>query len=176
MRRTCFLLVLPILLGQAPPAKDDVARQQAEKAKRVRLLEIYRAGAAKYTIYRDSSHREKVELKPEPVYVWTNPLRHGGQDGALFVWTCRGRAEVIASIFSDPAVGPRKVNHELQSLSLSTLDVSRSGTQSWTPEGPGITSTAIANAPIPAGTEKALTRRLRIRALNGAGSQIHCSC
>ena len=109
MARTWLLLLLPALMGQSPASKDDSASQQAARIKRERLLEIYTKDAAGYTIYRDASRKEKVELRREPVYVWTNPVREGGQDGAVFVWTCRGRAEVLGTIFSFPASGPRKL-------------------------------------------------------------------
>ena len=88
--RFAFLLVLPFLLGRAATAQESKPKA-ADKGKRERLLEIYRTEAAGYTIYRDSKAKEKVELKREPVYVWTNPVRGNGQDGAVFVWTCRGR-------------------------------------------------------------------------------------
>ncbi len=93
--------------------------------------------AAGYTIYRDASRKEKVELQREPVYVWTNPVRDGGQDGAVFVWTCRGRAEVLGAFFSFPATGRRKLCHEFHSLSLSVLDVSRPGSHDLDARGPG---------------------------------------
>ena len=92
------------------------------KAKRERLLEVYRGEAAGYTIYRDAGGKEKVELRNDPVYVWTNPVRFG-QDGEVFVWTCRGRAEVIGTIFSSPAIGPKVITHEFHSLATTVLDV-----------------------------------------------------
>ncbi|HLN06645.1 MAG TPA: serine/threonine-protein kinase, partial [Acidimicrobiales bacterium] len=103
--------------GQPAAAQDKSAVQQATRAKRERLLEIYGAEAAEYAIYRDASRKEKVELRPEPVYVWTNPVRGGGQDGAVYVWTCRGRAEALGSFFSYPASGQRHLSHEFHSLS-----------------------------------------------------------
>jgi hypothetical protein len=68
------------------------------------------------------------------------------------VWTCRGRAEVLGSFFSFPAVGPRMLYHEFHSLSLSVLDVQRAGkhAQTWTPLAPGIQIAPIAGAPAPA--------------------------
>ncbi len=120
-----LLIVLTTVPGQSPVAKDDAATQQAARAKRERLLEIYATEAAGYTIYRDASRKDKVELRREPVYVWTNPVRGGGQDGAVYVWTCRGRAEVLGCFFSYPATGPRHLSHEFHSLSLSVLDVQR---------------------------------------------------
>jgi hypothetical protein len=137
--------------GQSPVASDDQATQQAARAKRERLLEIYTGEAEGYSIYRDASRKEKVELRREPVYVWTNPVRGGGQDGAVYVWTCRGRAEVLGSFFSYPANGPRRLSHEFHSLSLSVLDVERSEgrTSTWRPMAAGIEIAPIPGAPGP---------------------------
>jgi hypothetical protein len=166
MRRTLALavfLILPALLGQAPATKSE----SDTKARRERLLALYRGEAAGYVIHRDSSHKEKVELRGDPVYVWTNPIRGGEQDGDVFVWTCRGRAEVIGTFFSYPSTGPRNLNHELHSLSTSVLDVTRpGGANTWTPQAPGITLVPIVEAPTPARTP---TQRLtQIRELTRA--------
>jgi hypothetical protein len=151
MSWTCLLILLAAVPGQTAVAKDEAPTQQAARAKRERLLEIYTSDAEGYTIYRDSSRKERVELRREPVYVWTNPLRAGGQDGAVYVWTCRGRAEVLGCFFSAPAKGPRKVAHEFQSLSLAVLAVERTGarTSPWTPQAPGIELAPIPGAPAP---------------------------
>ena len=146
-----LLIVLTFMPGQSPVAKDDQAAQQAARAKRERLLEIYVNEAAGYAIFRDSSRKERVALRREPVYVWTNPVRGGEQDGAVYVWTCRGRAEVLGTFFSYPATGPRHLSHEFHSLSLSVLDVERQGTHpsTWTPLAPGIEIAPIPRAPVP---------------------------
>jgi hypothetical protein len=154
------VLALP---SQAPAPKGDTESEQAARIKRERLLELHANEAAGYTIYRDSTRKERVELQREPVYVWTNPVRQGGQDGAVFVWTCRGRAEVLSSFFSFVEAGQRKVCHEFHSLSLSVLDVSRSGPNTWTPEAPGIELKSLASAPAPASS--APRRLAQMRAL-----------
>jgi hypothetical protein len=150
--------------GQAPIAKDNPASQQSARTKRDRLMEIYLRDAAEYTIHRDATRKERVELKREPVYVWTNPVRTGGQDGAVYVWTCRGRPEVLGSFFSFPAKGPRRLYHEFHSLSLSVLDVQRAGThaQTWTPLAPGIQITPIAGAPAPAPAARERLAQMRM--------------
>jgi hypothetical protein len=158
-----FLLILPSLLGQSPAPKDDSASREAARIKRERLLEIYTKDAAEYTIYHDASRKERVELQREPVYIWTNPVRDGGQDGVVFVWTRRGRAEVLGSFFSFPATGPRKLYHEFHSLSPSVLDVSRIGANTWTPEAPGIELSPIADTPDPG--RSAPQRLAQMRAL-----------
>ncbi len=150
-RNLCLVALLPALLGQAPATSKPDPATAAAKARRERLLELYRGEAAGYVIFRDAGRAEKVELRQDPAYVWTNPIRGGEQDGAVFVWTCRGRAEVIATFFSYPSTGPRNLNHELHSLSTSVLKVSRpGGANAWTPKAAGIEPTPIADAPSPA--------------------------
>jgi hypothetical protein len=157
-------LVLISVLGQAPVAKGDGGAQQAVRNKREHLLELYASEAAGYTIYRDANRQERVELRREPVYVWTNPIRDDGQDGAVFVWTCRGRAEVLGCIFSAPATGPRKLYHEFHSLSPAVLDVQRAGShaKNWTPLAPGIELATIALAPRPATSAPQRMAQMRV--------------
>jgi hypothetical protein len=150
LRGFWVLCLLPALLGPAQEKKEDPG-DPAARAKRESLLKLYTGEAAEYTIYRDSSRKERVLLQREPVYVWTNPIRGGEQDGAVFVWTCRGRAEAVGTFFSYPAAGPRNLNHELHSLAVTALDVTREGAHSftWAPRAPGIEPTPIKDAPAP---------------------------
>jgi hypothetical protein len=155
---------LILLFAATIQAKDDSASKQADRSKHERLLEIYSNDAAEFTIYRDASRKDRAELRREPVLVGSDAARGGG-DGAVFVWTCRGRPEVIGHIFSFPTTGPRGLYHEFHSLSLAVLDVSRSGTHAstWTPLAPGIELAAIAGAPRPA--RSAPQRLSQMRAL-----------
>ena len=144
------------LLAQPPTSGDDPASRSAGRSQSQRLLELYTAEAAGYTFFGDASRREKLELRREPVYVWTDRVR-SGSDGAVYVWTERGRAEVIGGFFSFPQnaigdrSGPRNLCHEFHSLSLSTLDVSRDPRANrWSPRAPGVELTTIAGAPPPA--------------------------
>jgi hypothetical protein len=146
-------VLVPALMAQAPDGSAP-KRDGAAKAKHERLLQIYRQEAEGYTVHHDARREEKLELRPKPVYVWTNPLRAGGQDGAVFVWTRRGCAELVGTIFSYPATGQRSIQHELHSLATTVLDVSRhgspgSGGEGWTPKVPGITLAAVPGAPAP---------------------------
>jgi hypothetical protein len=158
-----LLSLLLALTSQLPPPKGDAESQQAARTRRERLLEIHTNEAAGYTIYRDSTRKERVDLQREPVYLWTNPVRQGGQDGAVYVWTCRGRAEILSSFFSFVEMGQRKLCHEFHSLSLSVLDVNRSGSNTWIPEAPGIELKPFTGAPAPVGS--APRRLVQMRAL-----------
>ena len=99
MGRTSLPVILSALLAQSPVVKDDSTAQEAVRKKRDWLLQIDTTNAAEYTIHHDASRREKVELRREPVYVWTNPIREGAQDGAVFVWTCPGARRSSAAFF-----------------------------------------------------------------------------
>jgi hypothetical protein len=81
------------------------------------------------------------------------------------VWTRRGRAEALGGFFSYPASGPRHLSHEFHSLSLSVLDVERSGSHAmtWKPQAPGIAIAPIPDAPGPA--QSAVQRLSQMRAL-----------
>jgi hypothetical protein len=122
MVRSWFMFLLISVPSQSPGPKGDSAAP-ATPTKREQLMEIYSKDAAAYTIYRDASRKERVELQREPVFNWTNVLGAGDEYGAVFVWTCRGRVEVVGTVFSFPEAGQRKLCHEFHSLSLSTLDV-----------------------------------------------------
>ncbi len=161
------------MLGQVPEGSAG-KRDKALERKRERLLEIYTREGQGYTVHRDASRRERLELRQKPVYVWTNPLRAGGQDGAVFVWTCRGRAELLGTFFSYPATGKRGIQHELHSLAPTVLDVSRqippeSKGNTWTPKVPGITLAPIpeAAAPVPKPAQRLAQMRELAREFSG---------
>jgi len=164
--------LLLLIVAWGPPswtaarAEDPTKPGLDSREKRARLQEIYRGEAARYTIYRDAARTEKLALRNEPVYLWTNPVRNKGQDGAVFVWTCRGRAEVIGSFFSFPPTGERRLFHEFHSLATTVLDVTRSGDEPliWRPKAPGITLAPIDGAPAPA--PSAVRRLAQMRTLS----------
>jgi hypothetical protein len=155
------MLVLPLLFALAG---DD---PEAAKAQRERLYKVHLGDALEFTIYRDADRHQPLEFRKQPIYVWSNPVRGAShQDGLVFLWTSRGRAEAVGTIFSSTS-GPllRAFTHEFHSLSMGTLYVDRRGTHdaSWTPRGPGIEPVPIDGAPAPVGT--AAQRLGQMRAL-----------
>lgn len=152
-------LALAALGQDAAPALKD-ARSRGE-----RLQSLHAGEAASYAIYRDAAKTQRLELRREPVYRWSNPTRSGGQEGDVFLWTYRGRPEVIASIFSHPREGrrERRLCHELHSLSEAVLVVDRDSPNRWEPKAPGVELKPIPGAPEPPGSPAA--RSVQIRAL-----------
>jgi hypothetical protein len=146
-----------VLTAQAPaPGVRPTADQ---------LLKLHTQDALSYAIFRDPARTQALELRREPVYRWTNPTRVSGQTGDVYVWTYKGRPEVIASIFSHPAEPGRQrvMCHELHSLSTEVLTVDRDSPNSWEPKAPGIEPKPVPGAPAPAKT--AAARGVQLRAI-----------
>ena len=164
MANAILVPVLLALAGQAPEAAGEGGGRTAAEL-REQLLKLHLADAAGYAIYRDADRKEQAELRREPVYVWTNPIRASRQDGAVFLWTYRGRPEAIGCIFSAPTPKIRSVNHEFHSLALGPLQVTREGThaEAWAPGAPGLALAPIEGAPKPAAS--ATKRLAQLRAL-----------
>lgn len=158
------LVALAGFLSQLTLAEEPV-RSPASAKKVNRFQALHVADAAEYTIYRDSQRREKLELREKPVYDWTNVTRSGGQVGSVFVWTYKGRPEVVGSIFSNPVVeepGQRAVLHELHTLSTKVLIPERSAAKQWQPRA-GVDFKPIPDAPTPADSDR--QRNFQLRAL-----------
>jgi hypothetical protein len=145
--------------GKSPPSPPRDAGSRAE-----RLLSLHVADAASYSIYRDPGRTERLELRREPIYRWSNPTRVGGQEGDVFVWTYRGRPEVVASIFSHPHEKTQRcVCHELHSLSEAVLVVDRDSPNRWEPKAPGVELKPVPDSSTPASS--VAQRSVQIRAI-----------
>jgi hypothetical protein len=155
-------ILLANVLGQVPtPAAE---KDPAMKARSRRLLELHTADAATFAIYRDAARTQKLALRREPIYRWTNPTRVGGQAGEVFVWTYRGRPDAVGSIFSHPMEGGRRmICHELHSLSTEVLVVDREAAERWVPRAPGVDLKPVEGAPAPA--RSASQRRAQMHSL-----------
>jgi hypothetical protein len=161
---THCLFVAAVLAGRcaADDLKSDGAKS-VDKKSADRLFELHLDDAAQYDIFRDQAHSQRLELRRQPVYVWSNPTRSQGQTGAVFVWTFKGRPEAIASIFSHPEEGQRVVCHELLSLSTAVLDPQRASENRWQPRA-GLALQPLPEAPPPAESSK--QRQFQLRALS----------
>jgi hypothetical protein len=165
-----------LALGVVAAGQDSKVAPSPTRAER--LLALHTENAASYAIFRDAARTQKLELRREPVYRWSNPIRSNGQEGDVFVWTYRGRPEVIASIFSHPRDDrtERRLCHELHSLSEAVLVVDRDSPNRWEPKAPGIELKPVPGAPAPAGSPaqrttqgRALAREFSGRSLSDAG-------
>src|SRR5258708_21857768 len=101
-----------------------------------KMLPVYVNEAAEYSIAVESAPKQALELKKEPVFEWSNPIRSGLQQGVVFLWLRDGRPAAFGSIFSQPEAKPlgRRVIHEFHALDTDKLVVSRpNAVNEWKP-------------------------------------------
>jgi hypothetical protein len=147
-----FILVLVVF------AADESGESLAKK-----MFPIYAKEAADYSIAVESAPKQALELKKEPVFEWSNPVRGGVQEGVVFVWLRDGRPAVIGSLFSQPdaKLPGRKVFHEFHALDPEKLLVNRPGAlNEWKPQA-GLERKELADAGAPAGTPGARLVQMR---------------
>jgi hypothetical protein len=143
-----FVAMSLAVLGQAP----DTADAEFAKTQQKKWETFYRTEAASYSILLNGDEAKPLNLRPEPVLLWSNPVRGGDTNGAVFVWTHSGRAEVVGTVFSHLARDnpeQRYVAHSFHSLALEPLVAERREAQAWSMHVPGIKPEPIPNASVP---------------------------
>jgi hypothetical protein len=154
MIRRCFLvaflpvgcLAVAITLGRAQnPADTPATRENIEAA-----LKLTQAAAAEYEI-RVGADDKPLELQPEPVLRWSNPVA-GEIHGNVYLWVRDGRPLAVASLHK--WFSPKTdMEHEFQSLAEGPLSASFHGVPVWQTSDPGLQFADLPQAAAPAGTE-----------------------
>ncbi|OWK43044.1 hypothetical protein [Fimbriiglobus ruber] len=150
------LAMLLVLIGDGPA--DTLGRK---------MLPVYFKDAREYSIAVASAPDKPLELKPEPVFEWSNPARNGGQQGVIFVWLRDGRPAAFGCIFSSPSPSPaypggHRIEHEFHALDPERLVVTRDSFNQWKPKE-GLARAVLPDAGTPA--DSAATRLLQMRGL-----------
>jgi hypothetical protein len=140
-------LLLSTVLGQAADAP------KLDEKQLVQLLEpYYQKQVAEYEFVLDESRQQKAELVAKPVMRWTGE----GSNGAVWVWTRKGRAEVVGCLGA--VIGQDGVLvgfHEFHSLTLKPLQKVEIGTvRTWESSKPGVELKRLDKADAPAATDK----------------------
>lgn len=167
---------LVVCLGPAPadgPVDGKALAQpedepKAEKAHAAETQAMARAQAATYAFHPSGGGTGFV-ARPEPVLKWTNPV-FGTVYGHVFVWTDRGRPEVVGSFLKwyQPFT---HITDEFHSLSLGPIVGEKDGRQVWSSAKPGLELKPIPEAPAPAATPAGRLRQMRDLAKEFAGRQ-----
>src|SRR5262245_19070064 len=84
----------------------------------MKMLPNYVKEAESYSLAVESDPKKTLELKKEPIFEWSNPVRSGLQQGVVFLWLRDGRPAALGCIFSQPdsKLPGRKVVHEFHAL------------------------------------------------------------
>ena len=155
MRFSLLLLSLALVVKAAgQPSGEEKLSGNAAKA-----AEFATAESARYTIERQDSGKQKLELMPKPILRWSNPLV-GDIHGAVYFWTHNGCPEAAASIYQ--FFNRKQLNVELISLAEVPLTGTRNKKVRWTPEA-GLKFQPLPGSPAPAATPE--QRQFQMRAL-----------
>ena len=162
-RIAAAIFLLAVFVARASAQEDAAKGDAAKNAEFQRWLDYYQDVANAYDIYLKSDPDTRLEVTPKPIMSYSHPAAMRGTHGAFFVWTHRGRPEVVGSIWSDEiAGGMRTVMHEFHSLSLEPLVPVKLGRFTWAPQT-GIDVKPIPDAPPPKGS--AALRLAQMRSL-----------
>jgi hypothetical protein len=142
-----------------------------------KMLPVYMREVAEYSIAPASAPQKALELKKEPVFEWSNPIRQGLQQGVIFVWLRDGRPAALGCVFSQPHDKPagRQVIHELHALDPERLVVTRpnvTALNEWKPQA-GLARKELADAPAPAATPGARLIQMRRLAQEFTGHSVN---
>jgi hypothetical protein len=150
-------------------AADDRVESLAK-----RMLPIYVKETDEYTLAVESAPRKELERTKQPVFEWTNPVRQGLQQGAVFLWLRDGRPAALGCIFSQPEgkTPGRRIIHELHALDREKLLVSRpNAVNEWQPKA-GLARKEFPDAAAPAATPGARLVQMRRMAQEFTGHTV----
>jgi hypothetical protein len=153
------------LLAVAADPDDGLAKQ---------MLPVYVREASEYTMAVESAPKQALELKKEPVFEWSNPVRSGLQQGVIFLWLRDGRPAALGCVFSSPdaKLPGRRVTHEFHALDPEKLVVTRpDALNEWKPQA-GLARQELADAPAPAATAAARLLQMRRLAQEFSGDSV----
>jgi hypothetical protein len=155
-------LALPLILAlpaQSPPqGRPSMADVDASKARAERMRELARG------IAMESADGRKLELKPEPIYRFSDPTR-AFADGTIWAYGGPGRPEALFTVSLEGRQGGSSHwLHEFTSLSTDRVrGVGPAGVAPWpwAPKGPGIVPLPIPEAGTPDTDPARRLRRMR---------------
>jgi len=133
---TSLAMVLSLALAMWLPPSTALDGQEADKAREDRLLKVNADAAKSYAFSLPGEPPRDLVLHPSSVLRWSNP-QAGEIYGNVFIWTDRGRPEVISSIhqwYSPMTHG----SHEFHSLATGPIRGKRDGELVWESEQPGV--------------------------------------
>ena len=158
MSSTSFLILLFAIPAQHTTEKPAKA-ENVESARASEWLKLAKQQAAEYQIHVGTDRDHKLILRAEPILRWTNP-RYGQVHACAFIWTSRGRPEVLAK-FITRYKPHRFATHGFQSLCLNTLTAQRADRRVWFPSRAGVELRPIPEAPKPADSPAVRLRQMR---------------
>ena len=151
-------LLVAAVGGLAWSQQPEAGKDKPEPKRAAWLHEAYLKDASEYEFFLDEGHRQKLDLRREPVMRWTSESDYNGD---VYVWTYGGAAKVVGCIFSGPRdTTNRAVMHEFHSLAPEPLHGDKRGA-GWMPQESGLKFEPIPDAPEPAATPSRRLTQMR---------------
>ena len=164
-------LTIALAIGQGEPASLPAApTAPAEPELDPKLLarwgEVYLKEAQQYEIFLGSERTIPLALQSKPVFRWAEPLARNRFNGVIYVWTYKGRPEVIGSIWASGGETPagKRLCHTFHSLAMGPLEAIRNGESYWTPTKAGVDPRPVPDAAPPAKTPAQRLAQMRAAA------------
>jgi hypothetical protein len=157
--RTAVLVAVVLGVGAAFGTRLGAVDDKGEAARR-RLKDMTRS-AAQHALASDGTLRRTFKFREAALLRSSNPVS-GTKDGAVFLWTDRGRPAVALKVFT---YDNKSYAHAWLSLSEGALTAARGGRVIWHPAEPGVVFREVPGAPKPA--ETAAARLTQMRAVAG---------
>jgi hypothetical protein len=159
--RVCSPALAVLLLTVVCSADEQAAEDQQStqiKATQKWLHEYYEQQAATYEFYFDEAQTQRLGFVDRSIFHWK---QDNDWSGGLFVWTHRGRPEVLGCILASPSTdGKRSVGHEFHTLALQSLPRAKTVSGTWQPKT-GIKLTPMEDAAPPVATAALRLTQLR---------------
>jgi hypothetical protein len=158
-------LTVALVAGQAEPAAPPVPPELDAKLL-AQWSEVYLKEAQQYEIFLGTERAMALELQSKPVFRWAEPQARNRFNGVIYVWTHKGRPEVIGSIWASGGETPqgKRVCHTFHSLAAGPLEAIRNGEPYWTPTKAGLDPQPVRDAPPPAKTARQRLTQMRAAA------------
>lgn len=154
----CFAVLFGALTSGALAEESPEAEDRVHE-----FRELARATAAEYQIRAGENGERKLVLRETPILQWSNPVGMRKAKGDVFLWTDRGRPEVVLSIYemTDPAGSSFYEDREFCSLARGSLVATAPDHDEWRPSQPGVSFKPIPGAAAPASSRAVRLRQMR---------------
>ena len=159
MQPSTLVLIVSIAFAQAQPAPGD----KTEAARATEAAVVAKKAAEAYSVTTGEAGANALKLEPKSLLKWSNPVG-GSFHGSVFIWTSKGRPEVVASIYKKYLPLPHHLGIELHSLTEGPVTAERDGEAEWSTVRAGVKFQPVPDAPAPADTPARRLRQLRAMA------------
>jgi hypothetical protein len=170
MRVALILLLSASTLAAAQTTRPEAPAGPTESERAAQAAKMAQKAAEGYSFTLEARGGSQLKLDPKPLLQWSNPVV-GSIHGAVFVWTGKGRPEVVASIYKWYGPTNFHLGVEFHSLAVAPLSARNEGLVVWSPRDPGIRFAPVPGAPAPADSPAARLRQMRALAAEFAASE-----